>query len=222
MAFRVNVSVFENPQIQDALSTLQEVGSRRKLGIERWDNVLDMYPFSGTVVLPVKIAGRVFREPFYFVVEKVNNHESLRIKPVKGDQWSIGDVYGFFGLYDFGDFTFDMPILVVEGISDWAVCKKYYKYVVSSLSAWVGYRQAFFLSNISSSIFLGYDNDETGSENRKRNAKLLTKLGCSVMHQIPPQGDWGKLVESDFGRMLLDKSMGNFIEKVNKINSVIF
>jgi len=221
MGFRVNVSLFENEDIREALETLQQVGSRRKLGIPRWDNVLDMYPFSGTVVVPVKLGSRVFREPFYFVVEKVNGHESLRVKPVNGDQWSLGEVYGFFGLHAFGDFVYEMPILIVEGISDWAVCKKYYKYVLASLSAWVGYRQAFFLSGISTNIFLGYDNDETGSTNRNTNKELLNKLGCTVAYHIPSQKDWGKLFENEFGRVLLDKTMTNFIEKVNSINKYL-
>lgn len=217
MGFKINVSRFENEDIREALLILQEVGSRRKLGISRWDNVLDTYPFSGTVVLPVKIGNRVFRDPFYFVVEKVNNRESLRIKPVKGDQWSLGEVYGFFGLYDFGDFVYDMPILVVEGISDWAVCKPYYKYTVAALSAWVGYRQAFFLSSISKNIFLGYDNDETGSTNSVRTMDLLKKFGCFPHKNIPAKKDWGSMFEDPFGKKLVGLAMNNFLADANKI-----
>jgi hypothetical protein len=221
MALNVNVDVFSNKDIREAVTVIRDVASRRKLGIPRWDNVLDMYPYSGTVVIPVKIGARVFKEPFYFVIEKVNDRESLRIKPVKGDQWSLGDVYGFFGLYDFFDYTLDMPILVVEGLSDWAAVKPYYKYTLSSLSAWVGYRQCFFISGISSNIFLGYDLDETGDKNKNRNSETLNKMGANVGFLQPPQKDWGHMFESDFGKMLLEKTMLGFMEKVNSINRKI-
>jgi hypothetical protein len=222
MAFGVNVSKFDNPKIREALEVLKQVGSRRKLGIARWDLVLDQYPFSGTVVRPVKLGTRVFREPFYFVVEKVNGHESLRIKPVKGDQWSIGDVYGFFGFHAFEDYVYDMPILVVEGLSDWAVCRQYYKYTLAALSAWVGYRQAFFVSGLTRNLFLGYDLDETGSDNSNRNIDTLSRFGMNVGKLIPAQKDWGKMYEDTFGRKLLGRQMEQFVTQVNKINERLF
>jgi hypothetical protein len=221
MGFHVNSDVFCNKDIREAVNVLKEVGSRRKLGIRRWDNVLDMYPFSGTVVIPVKIGTRVFREPFYFVIEKVNDKESLRIKPVKGDQWSMGDCYGFFGLHAFDDYVLDMPILVVEGLSDWVACRKYYKYVLASLSAWVGYRQAFFLNGLSGNIFLGYDQDKTGATNKERNKELLNRLGSKVGIIHPAQKDWGKMFEDEFGSIMLERTMNKFVEQVYLINKEI-
>jgi hypothetical protein len=167
----------------------------------------------------VKIGGRLFREPFYFLVEKIGDKERMQIKPVKGDPWSIGDVYGFFGLYDFADYTYNMPILVVEGISDWAVVKQYYKYTLTSLSAWLSHRQAFFLSGLTDILYLGYDLDETGNENSNRNMETLTRFGLRVGKCVPSQKDWGALYEDTFGRKLLAGQMEDFLRQVNEINS---
>ena len=222
MAFNVREDLFKNPDIAEAVSVLKKVGTRRYLGIKRWDNVLKRYPFSGTVVIPVKLGYKIMKEPFYFVIEKIGYYECLRVKPVKGEQWGMGDVFGFFGLHDFSDFTYEMPILIVEGISDWGVCKGYYKYVLASLSAHVGYRQAFLLSNLSKNIFIGFDNDETGAKSNQVVKERLNKFDCNVGYQIPPLNDWGKMFEDEFGRKMLDDSMGNFIKKVNKINEYIY
>ena len=114
-----------------------------------------------------------------------------------------------------------MPILIVEGPSDWGACRNYYKYVLASNSAWIGYRQAYFLSNLSKNIFLGWDADETGSKNRQRAKDILEQFGCNVGFVSPSKKDWGIMYESEYGRELLDRTMNGFLEMVNKINLYI-
>ena len=219
MALNINLDIFCNPLVREAVETISKVASKRHLGIKRWDNVLDTYKFSGSVVIPIKLGTsmRVFRDPFYFIIEKVNDQESVRIKPVEGDQWSIGDVYGFFGLHDFADYKLDMPIFVVEGLSDWAAVKKYYKYTLASLSAWLTARQLYFLSEMSKVVFIGWDLDSTGNENAKISMKKLESLGGIITRYTPAEKDWGKMIESDFGKELLHRQMIKFIDITNTL-----
>lgn len=222
MALQINKEVFCNGQIIEALGKIEQLGSRNKFGIKRWDNVLDTYPFSGTVVMPVKLGFRLFRDPFYFAIEKVNDKESIRVKPVKGDQWSMGDVYGFFGLHDFKDYVYGMPILIVEGYSDWAVWKKYYRYVLAAGSAWISRRQAYFLSGLTNNAFIGFDLDETGDTNKVKVKKMLnSEFGMNVAFVVPPKKDWGSMFEDEWACGMLEQIGVQFIDVVNEINKQI-
>lgn len=221
MSFKINTSIIKNEEVREALESISKVATRQRLGIKRWDNVIDRYKFSGTVTIPIKLGKRIrsFSDPFYFVFEKVNDHESLRIRTVDGEQWSSGDVYGFFGLHNFGDFTLDKPILIVEGISDWAAVNEYYKYTVASLSAWLGYRQLFFINGLSRLTFIGWDADATGNTNTKKSLTKLEGLGSIVKRFTPAEKDWGNMIESDFGKTLLHKQMMGFLEMINKLKN---
>lgn len=215
----INTGVFQNELVRDSIEAINRVGSRKKLGLKRWDNILDVYPFSGTVRVPIKVGYRVFEIPFYFIIEKVNDKESLRVKPIEGDQYQIGDVYGFFGLSGFESYRYGMPIMLTEGTSDWGFCKTRYIYTLTTLTAGVSYKQAFFLSNLTNFVVLGYDNDETGVKDKS--AKLLRSLGVKVLEIHPPRKDWGAAFDSDYSWEKSIQVMDQIVGVCNKVNNVI-
>jgi hypothetical protein len=210
MPYPVNLSAFADPRLADPVAVLSELGRRRGLGVPRWDHVLSRAPFSGSVVHPVRMAGREFREPFYFVMEKVGGREALHVRPVRGEPWRVADVHGFYGFHAFGDFVRGMPILVVEGISDWAVCSRHYPYVLASLTAWIGHRQAYLLSGLTRTVYIGYDLDEAGAGNSEKCAGTLRRYGITPGRCLPPRDDWGAVWEDPFGRQLIDRQLGKF------------
>lgn len=216
---KINTSIFSNELIRETLETINMVGSRKKLGIPRWDNILDIYPFSGTVGVPIQVGHRVFSVPFYFLLEKINGQESLRVKPLEGDQYSIGAPYGFFGLHAFEDYQYGLPIMLVEGVSDWGVCKKSYKYTLSTLTASVSQRQAFFISNMTNMVILGYDLDDAGTNDKS--AKLLRSLGVKVLEVHPPRKDWGAAFDSDYSMERTQEVLDSVVEKINKVSKLI-
>ena len=218
---RVNLDIFENPLIRESLENIQRVASKKPLGVTRWDEFIKLYPFSGTVRVPMKVGNRVFGVPFYFAVEKVNNMESLRVKPLEGDQYSINDIYGFFGFHNFGDFHYGLPIMVVEGLSDWGFCKKYHSYTLASLSAWLSYRQIHFISNLTNVVILGFDNDEVGSTHSERTVESLRDAGVHTIRVAPPRKDWGAAFTSDYSLERSEEVMMGVLKSINKVSRKI-
>jgi len=188
------------------------VAKKRHLGVIRWDQLLDVYAASGTVTIPVEIGVQVMAEPFYFLFEKVGNNEMLFIRPLKGEQWSIGDAYGFLGFSDFTGFKIGMPVITVEGAADLYTLKRYYRYVLSTNGAKMSVKQQYFLSNITKDVWLGYDNDEAGYTAYLQAKRALVRWGVSSKRLMPldQYKDWGGMGESEWGRKMLSRMMIKF------------
>ena len=202
-------------RILEGLTSIAKVAVDRPLGIKRWDLVLATYKASGSVVIPVQVATRVMRDPFYYVHEAINDQGFLFVKPVIGDPYSLGSVYGFFGLSDFKGYKKGTPIVVVEGIADWAVVKQYYQYVLCALTANLTARQLFFLSGLTDKVYLGFDCDSAGVQADRRADVRLGKLGVSVDMLVPFEKDWGKVWEDSYSRERLDGFMDGFLNRLN-------
>lgn len=204
--------------IYDAALVLNRVGKKRHLGVARWDNLLDVYAASGTVTVPVEIGAQIMAEPFYFLYEKIDTQEMLFIRPLKGEQWSIGDVYGFLGLSDFEDFKIGMPIITVEGAADLHTVKQYYKYCLSTNGAKMSVKQQYILSNLTKDVWLGYDNDEAGNTAYSNAKRALLRWGVQSRRLTPldQYKDWGKMGESEWGRKMLERMMKRFINQYEK------
>ena len=208
------VDKFQNPVIKEALDTLSKVCSKRHLGIKRWDDVIDNYKYSGVVKIPVKLGYRVFQHPFYFVFEKMQDEEMIYFRPVKGEPYRVGEVYGFFGLLHFTNYELGDPIILVEGISDWEAVRRFYPHVLVTLTAGIGQKQLHFISNLTRKVFLGYDSDGAGQRAYQITQKKLDKVGVKSQALVCPQKDWGKLIESDWGVGLLEETFINFYNHI--------
>lgn len=184
---------------QESLSDLNQLSGKDSLGISRWDYVLNSYKYSGTVKLPVRINGIGFSTPFYFIIEKLQAEEMIFIRPIEGEPYRIGDVYGFFGLSTFKGYKKEYPIILVEGIADWAAIKNHYKYVLAVLTSTVSTKQLFFLSNLTSFVVKGFDADAAGLEGAERSESKFKRVGLNSMNLICPEKDWGKMLESSYG-----------------------
>lgn len=199
---------FFNKYIQESLDTLsQTTVRRRELGIPRWDRFMEVYPFSGIVVMPVRLNGFLLDNPFYWAVEKVYEHERLFVKQVEGDPYSLGDVFGFFGMYDFVNFNPRDPIFLVEGPADWSAVKPYYRWVLSVNKASLSFKHLYYLSNITDKLVVGFDMDSAGSTGVKNVLKRSIPMGLRIKLMQAPDGDWGAMVESEYGLELLERRM---------------
>ena len=115
--------------------------------LKRWDKVLSLTPYSGFCAVPIKLGYKPLVEPFYWVVEVLNDQASIIVKPVKGEPYRIGEVYGFYGFSNFTDFKLGSPIVVVEGMADWAAIRSIYPLLPYYIHQLV-IRQAILLSEI--------------------------------------------------------------------------
>jgi hypothetical protein len=210
----VNYEVFTSSLIRESMKEISKVSRDTGFDIKRWNNVLIQTANSGTVLLPIVLGGRLFREPLYWVCEKIGPKELLRVKPVKGEQWGIGDCYGFFGLSEFDKYEYGKPIILVEGISDWAVIRLFYPWVLCTLGAHVTLRQAWFLRGLTEDVSIGFDPDEAGVKN-SRSAKLtLATYGIRSSELNCPISDWGEYMEcGDWEQSLVDRVIESWLNK---------
>lgn len=185
---------------QESLLDINQLSGKDSLGIPRWDFVVNSYRYSGTVKLPVRVNNVVFHTPFYFVIEKLQIEEMIYIRPIEGEPYRLGDVYGFFGLSTFHGYKKDYPIILVEGIADWAAVKNYYKYVLAVLTSNVSTKQLFFLSNLTDFVVNGFDADAAGVKGAETSESKFKRVGLRSMNLLCPDKDWGKMQESSFGR----------------------
>ena len=189
----------------------------REFGVKRWDGLIKYYPYSGVVVLPVRIKYFDFINPFYFVFEKIGNQEMVFIKSMDDNlqPFRLGDVYGFFGFKGFKGFNIGDPIFIVESLSDWWVVRKYlYKYVLVSFTAGLSWKQVYFLSHITSKLFVGFDNDKAGNKAVDRVKERFRKINSNVSIEKVTlvKKDWGSFIE-DEDYSLLKKMAKNFNNK---------
>lgn len=207
-----DISLFQNPVIKEALQDIVKLSSKDSLNLKRWDKVLEIYPFSGTVKLPVRVNNVPFVNPFHYVVEKQQSEEMLFIKPVTGEPYRLGEVYGFFGFSDFDGYRRNWPIILVEGISDWAAVKTEYKYVLALLTSSVSSKQLFFLSQLTGFVVKAFDMDDAGERGRKIADKKFESVGISSINLVCPRNDWGKMIEDEYGIDLMNKTFKNLLQ----------
>jgi len=196
------------------LNDLKALTTSKSLRIKRWDYVLTQHKDSGTVLFPVKVGDYVLRNPFYFVIEQVNEEQMLYIRYAQSSEpFRIGDCYGFFGLSYFNDFKYDSPIILTEGIADWAVLRTCYPYVLCTLTAGVSSRQRFILRNLTNKLILCYDKDVAGSRAHKSILRDFKEFRSIILSS--PKKDFGELSETSWGMKLLE-SVKRQIEAINK------
>ena len=159
-----------------------------------------MYEYSGTCKLPIRINGIGFGSPFYWVVEKEQNEEMIHIRLLEGEPYRLGDVYGFFGFSTFQKYKRNIPIIIVEGISDWAVVKEFYPYVLAILTSTVSTKQLFFLSSLTNIVIKALDNDDAGVSGSITSGKKFDKVGVLHIDFNCPAKDWGKAWEDTYLR----------------------
>lgn len=194
------------------------IGSKSHLGVKRWDVVLDDIEESGSCCLPVKIGGKVFDKPFYYVYEKLNDQEAMHIRFEDGSEpFRSDDVYGFYGLSKFVDYSFGQPIFLVEGITDWLAVKSIYPFVLATLTAGISPYQYFMLKHLTGDVILGFDKDIAGNAAFNRVVKKYRKLEFTFL--MPTMKDYGIMMESEFGMEMLKQAGGRLkiiIDRWNK------
>lgn len=211
----MKLSEVKNDTIRNSLQVLTQVAKKRPLGLKRWDNILKIYEMSGTVTIPVKLDYMTFSEPFYFVFEKLDDKELLYVKPLKGEPWVEGSVYGFFGLSKMENYSGE-PIVCVEGIADWGVWKSYYDYVLCMLGAKLTALQLYMLSRMTDAVWRAYDDDRAGNNISDKSKDRLQLLGLDSFRVKPTKKDWGAMYEDGFHRKHLDRLMQNTVSYIMK------
>jgi 5S rRNA maturation endonuclease (ribonuclease M5) len=98
-----------------------------------------------------------------------------------------------YGLSDFHDFREGDPIILVEGIKDALLLKKYYKYTISLLTNNVSTKVLYFLRNMTNKIIVSFDKDNQGLKGSKRSILSFKRVGINALdmtftHNIK---DWG-------------------------------
>ena len=204
--------------MQDAARIVNDLGRQRSLGLKRWDRVLELVRYSATVSLPVKIGNKLFDTPFYIVFEKLFREEAYWIKPVKGDPYSYMNVMGFFGLSDFTGFKYGMQIVLTEGISDWAVWKKYYKYTLSTLGAKISRRQMWMLKCLTTRVGVAFDPDAAGMNSWRKYGDRLEREGITPELLMPPDGDWAEYYDDEFTSRTARILLTRYSNRYNKGN----
>ena len=165
---------------------------KRSLGVSRWDNVLERYKYSGTQRLPVRLFGRVFKEPFYYVVERLGGEEMMLVRPLLGSSYREGSVFGFFGFSGFKAYKPGQPILLVEGVADLVYVRRHYPFVLACLTAGVSRSQMFFLRNLTGEVWTAFDSDSAGRKGTRDFGRAWGGLHYSI---DCPLKDWGEVYE---------------------------
>lgn len=192
--------MIENEDIKEALETLSVFGlwDKTPLEFKRWNIFLETYKFSGTQRLPIKLFGRIWREPFYYFFEKIGNQELFFVKPIRGEPYREGDVFKFFGFTAFKDWSLDNPIILVEGPADLICMKKFWKHSLCTLTSGVSRAQLFYLMNITNNIWTAFDNDNAGRHATLEFSKIWYDIGRGQHRSIEcPLQDWGKVLEEE-------------------------
>jgi hypothetical protein len=86
------------------------------------------------------------------------------------------------------DKTYHQPVLVVEGTLDRDAMLPIYKNTIACLTAGLSILNKTILSQITSKVILGYDNDEVGRKATWKDKKDLEKLGLAVDLLTHPKG----------------------------------
>lgn len=111
-----------------------------------------------------------------------------------------------FGFYDFNDFTYGDPILIVEGWRDALFVKQYYKYTLALNTSSLNRGTLEILSKLTNKIILCLDNDTTGQKMTPYNKKLCNDYFIDVQIIKPFLKDMGEyfINNSNTDKFLLD------------------
>lgn len=93
--------------------------------------------------------------------------------------------------------VFREPIVVVEGVADMYALRRVEPSVVCTLTAALSSAQAAILEQLTNTVILAYDNDETGARSTKRDTRTLKSKGLNVLTLKHPKGhkDPGEMLD---------------------------
>ena len=200
---------FNSPEeVNLILDQVKYVGSKGSLGVQRWDVAVSEIETAGVVKIPCDFGKFKFPGKFYYVYEEFGNKKMIFIRMFKGGEpFRLGDVHGFFGLSKFQGFKRGFPVMVVEGIADWVALRSIYPYVLCCFTAGVSLKQTYMLRNLTSHVITAFDRDEAGATAAKRLIRRAEKIpGLRVSSVQPNGGDFGDMLESEWGREQLNSS----------------
>lgn len=140
-------------------------------------------------------------EPLGYILRGVTEKEYICAfyKPDKGPSFQPS-----FGWYDFGNFTYNKPIIITEGVKDALFIKQYYPYTIASLSCKLSESFCRFIASLTTNVLIAFDADTAGENAFKSAAKKFGAVGVNVKRFAPQGGckDFGEYFKKD-----LDNSM---------------
>jgi hypothetical protein len=128
-----------------------------------------------SVVIPEKVGERVTG----FVLRSLNtSHREFRV---------VGSV-PLYGAGSLTGFSFGHWVVITEGTLDRDVLRKYYPWVVATLTAGMTTKQRALVRAMTDRVVLCYDADGPGREATERDCDFLRKSGIMVRRMFYPRG----------------------------------
>lgn len=112
--------------------------------------------------------------------------------------WRVPSPLGpAFGFSQFGDYQFDKPIILTEGIKDAAWVQLFYPYVLAGLTSAISKTIVQFVSSVTNKVVLALDNDDAGDTATEALRAAFRKSGVKVLVLKPIRKDFGNYFGSE-------------------------
>ena len=140
-----------------------------------------------SILIPNKINDTVYSLTFRNITGK---KQFLKVGPTAHLFYGLGDLPE--------DFTYGIPIVIVEGNMDCDSIKQLYPYALATLTNSISANQIQILAYLTDKVIIAYDNDEAGKQGYWNAYNSLTKYGFKVKRFEHSRNvkDFGDMIEA--------------------------